>query len=96
MANHFKVAHIREQGVDLIIIPLDSQFRFKSDADRQQTIAALQACATSAGLQGTVVPVWGSGGGRMAFRAPRNWHAFFQSISLQFVAANVNRGLTCS
>jgi hypothetical protein len=95
MANHFKVAHIREQGVDLIIIPLDSQFRFKPDADQQQTIAVLQACATSAGLQGTVVPVWDNGGGRMAFRAPQNWHPFFQGISLGFVAANINRELTC-
>jgi hypothetical protein len=93
--SHFKVAHVREQGLDLIIVPLDSQFRFKTDVEQRETIAALQVCATRAGLAGAVVPVWDDGGGRMAFRAPRNWHPFFQSISLGFVAANINRELTC-
>jgi len=95
MASRFEVAHIREQGVDLIIIPVDSQFRFKSDNEQEQTTSALQVCATRAGLRGTVVPVWDVGNGRMAFRAPRNWHPFFASLSLATVARNINRELTC-
>jgi hypothetical protein len=90
----FDVAHIRQQGVDLIIIPLDSNFRFKTPHQQDEAVGQLQARATSAGLAGTVVPVWDSGGGRMAFRAPRPWHPFFRSLNLAVVATNINKSLS--
>lgn len=90
----FDVAHINQRGVELIIIPLQDAFGQKTQSEQQQTIRALQFGATSAGLRGTVVPVWDDGFGRMAFIAQRNWHPFFQSINLDFVAANINRRLT--
>lgn len=95
MARSYDLAHIQQQGVDLIIIPLDSSFGQRSNADQNAIVAALQACARSAGLRGVVVPVWNAGGGRMGFLAQRNWHAFFSSINLAFVAQNINRRLTC-
>ena len=91
----FKVAHVREQGVDLILVPLDRSFDYKSTQEKSEVIDGLQTCATSAGLAGTVVPVWESSGGRMAFIAPRPWHPFLSSISMRFVATNINRRLTC-
>jgi hypothetical protein len=93
---NFDVAHIREQGNDLIIVPLSSTFGALSASEQQKQIEALQRCATSAGLAGRVVPVWDAGGGRMGFLAPRNWHPFFAGMSLSFVAANINRRLSCS
>jgi hypothetical protein len=87
----YKVAHVREQGVDLVIVPLDGSFGRKAQHDQREAIAELQNHATGAGLAGTVVPVWDSGGGRMSFIAPPNWHAFFRSFSLQRVAANINK-----
>jgi hypothetical protein len=93
--NRFRIAHIRHQGVDLIIVPLDSQFGLKSPADQDEAIASLQACAAAAGLAGTVVPVWDAGGGRMRFIAPPNWHPFFQSIGLHYVQQQLNRELVC-
>lgn len=89
----FDVAHIREQGVDLVIIPLDRTFGQKSENDKDSIVSELQVRASSAGLAGTVVPVWDSGGGRMAFISPRNWHPFFKSLNLQFIAVNINREL---
>jgi hypothetical protein len=86
----FNVAHLREQGQDMIIVPLDSSFGFRSGSDQQSFTADLQVHANDAGLIGTVVPVWEQNG-RMAFIAPRPWHPFFQSIGLRFVAANINR-----
>jgi hypothetical protein len=91
----FQVAHIHEQGVDLIIIPVNDNFRYKSNLEQNQVRSALQLCAASAGLRGTVVPVWDAGGGRMGFLAPSNFHPFFTSINLAFVAANINRELSC-
>ena len=90
----YKIAHIREQGVDLIIIPLESSYGYKSSEVQHQEIAALQARTVSAGLSGTVVPVWDSGGGRMSFIAPNNWHSYFKGLTLQFVFANINKELT--
>jgi hypothetical protein len=86
----YDVAHIHEQGNDLIIIPLEPSFGMQTQATQFQTVNELQLRASGAGLKGKVVPVWSSGGG-MAFLAPANWHAFFSSINLQFVAANINR-----
>jgi hypothetical protein len=89
----FDVAHIREQGIDLIIIPLDQSFGSQSIRDQHHAIQELQVRAQSAGLAGTVVPVWDAGFGRMAFIAPESWHPFFESVSLQWVFANINRKL---
>lgn len=86
----FKVAHIREQGIDLIITPLDDAFGLKSENDQHAIIEELQMRASSAGLRGTVVPVWNQSG-QTRFIAPRNWHAFFRSVSMGFVLQNINR-----
>jgi hypothetical protein len=94
VSNRFKVAHIKEQGVNLIIVPLDSSFDHKPESDQHETIEALQVCATSAGLAGGVVPVWRSGNS-MKFIAPPKWHAFFKSIHWDFVMVNINKELTC-
>ena len=91
----FDVAHLRQQGQDMIIVLLSHQFQFKTDEERSDVVAGLQMCARQAGLAGTVVPVWDAGGGRMAFIAPRPWHPFFQSLDLGSVARNVNKRLTC-
>jgi len=92
--NKFKIAHLREQGVDLIIIPLDSAFGRKSQSDQQEVIASLQACAEGAKLAGTVVPVWQTGN-RMQFIAPTKWHPFFKSLSWNQITANINKELSC-
>jgi len=88
----FKVAHLREQGQDMVIIPLDSSFRYKTDEEKDAAIEEFQVRSLAAGLAGTVVPVWDNGG-RMAFIAPRPWHPFFQSLSLPLVYRNLNKEL---
>ena len=77
----FRIAHVRQQGQDIIIVPLESSFGNKSGDDQNAIMAELQAHARGAGLAGTIVPVWESGG-RMSFIAPRPWHPFFQSLSM--------------
>lgn len=92
----FRIAHIREQGVDLIIVPLEAAFGSRTQLAQQEATSELQRAAISAGLAGTVVPVWSGSGGRMNFLAPRNFHRFFASISLQWVMAHINRELSWS
>ncbi|MBT1872810.1 hypothetical protein KK010_23090 [Enterobacter mori] len=88
MSKTFKVAHIREQGVDLIITPLDSSFNNKTSTQQTKFIEWMQLQAGSAGLAGTVVPVWQSGRS-VKFIAPRGYHPFFRSITWNFVIADL-------
>jgi hypothetical protein len=90
---HFRVAHLREQGQNMIIVPLESSFGNKSSDDQSAAIAELQVRANGAGLAGTVVPVWESGG-RMHFIAPQPWHPFFSSLSMHAVMGNINKELS--
>lgn len=92
----FDIAHLREQGQDMIIVPLEHTFGSKTSAEQHAVMASLQACAEAAGLRGTVVPVWKGNGGRMMFIAPQPWHPFFRSINLHLVASAINRRLTCT
>ena len=92
----YEVSHIREQGIDLIIIVVDSSFGFKTPDEQEGITVALQECATAAGLAGTAVAVWDAGGGQMGFFAPPHWRTFFSSIDLALVATNINRELTCA
>jgi hypothetical protein len=89
----FKVAHLREQGQDMIIIPLDSNFGQKPEREQKEIISELQMHSRGAGLKGTVVPVWESGG-RARFIAPRPWHPFFQSLPLQQIWVNINKEIS--
>jgi hypothetical protein len=90
----YQVAHLHEQGVDLIIVPLNSSFGYKSQGEQNEIIGSLQLCARSAGLGGTVVPVWREGNG-YRFIAPPNWHNYFRSLTYDWILANINRELTC-
>lgn len=89
----FEVAHIHQQGQDMIIFPLDERFGRQSGDDQSRTLEALQFRAHAAGLRGAAVAVWeDSNGGH--FRGPRQWRAFLESIDLGWVLANVNRTLS--
>ena len=60
------MAHLREQGQDMIIVPLDRAFGSQSPQDQDGPITEIQLRAHAVGLAGTVVFVWDGGGGRMA------------------------------
>ncbi|MEI9982369.1 MAG: hypothetical protein WDN69_03650 [Aliidongia sp.] len=89
----FKVAHIREQGQDMIIFPLDSAFGSQSSSEQSRTLAALEFRANAAGLAGQAVAVWESGN-RMYFLGPQPWHPFLRSISMAAVWASVNQEIS--
>lgn len=45
-------------------------------------------------MDGTVVPVWDAGDGRMAFLAPPEAHAFLKGIDLGYVLDHLNGELS--
>jgi hypothetical protein len=89
-----KVAHLNQQGQDMIIVPLDDEFGRKAQQEQQRAIVEIQMHARGAGLRGQVVPVWDNGGGRMAFIAPQPWHPFFKSLDLPTVYQNLNKQIS--
>ncbi|MEK9285441.1 MULTISPECIES: hypothetical protein [unclassified Bradyrhizobium] len=89
-----KLAHIREQGQDMIIFPLDQRFGRLPDGEKQQELHALEMRAHDAGLGGHAVAVWDAGGGRMGFLGPSQWHSFLRSISLRQVISSLNREIS--
>ena len=90
----YDVAHIREQGVDLIIVPLNWQFGGISSKEQSEIVNNLQIHATAAGLHGTVVPVWEDPSGHFNWIAPTPWHPFFRGINMYFVQTNLNRRIS--
>jgi hypothetical protein len=38
--------------------------------------------------------VWDGGGGRMGFRSPPQWRAFFANLSLHAIATSINKRIT--
>ena len=85
----FKVAHIREQGQDMLLFPLSGNFGVKGPKEQDKVLAELQARAQAAGLTGRAVAVWELGG-RTYSVGPKPWEAFLGSLSMKFVLQKVN------
>lgn len=91
----FDIAHINEQGEDLILVPLNDTFGYKTYTEQEQTVNTLQNYAYKAGLKGKVIPVWKGVVNRMNFVAPEYYHAYLLSINYNFVLNNINKKLVC-
>ena len=89
----FDVAHIHEQGQDMLLFPLANDFGLKTQAQQNAVLAELQMRARSAGLAGQAAAVWESQG-RTWTLGPEPWRSFLGSIDLGFVLANVNREIS--
>jgi hypothetical protein len=87
----YKVAHIHEQGQDMIIFPLEQKFAQMTSSDQNQELGILGFQANKAGLKGAAVAVWDAGSGKMGFLGPQQWHPYLSSINLRFVMANLNK-----
>lgn len=90
----FQVAHFQEQGQQVIAVFVDWTFGAKGSNEQSDIYDAIQLCASSAGLAGTVMLVWQSGG-RMSFYGPERWSPFFRTIGWNNLVVNINRELTC-
>jgi len=89
----FKVAHIRQQGQNMILFPLNDSFGHKTSEDQHSILASLQRRARGAGLAGQAVAVWESGG-RTHTLGPRPWAGFLRSLSMEAVLASLNKSIS--
>ena len=84
-----KVAHLREQGQNMLIFPLDSSTHHKSNAEKSDILENLEMRAHAAGLAGGAVIAW-EYSRSFHFMGPRPWHPFPRGLSLRTVLDNVN------
>jgi hypothetical protein len=91
-ATQFEVAHIREQGQDMIVIPVN----LTVVSDKSQIYNALQICARSAGLAGSVVMIWKTAEGRIQYIAPSQWHRFVSQIDRNWIVKRLNKRINCA
>lgn len=89
----YKVAHIREQGQDMLLFPLSPQFGQLSQDDQNDFLWELERRANAAGLAGSAAVFW-QHGGHGHFMGPKQWHPFLRSVSMNFVMQNVNREIS--
>ena len=96
MTKSFRVAHIHEQGQDIIIVPRDGLVMATlTNESLEEMRLAFQLVASEAELKGIVCLVW-EVAQVFHFAAPLPWHPFFRSIDMSFVVAHLNRTLTIS
>ncbi len=91
MPNH-KIAVIKHDSMELIVVPLDTVFEYKAQDKKLAFRAELQSHAEDAGFTGSICLVWPYAGG-MKFLAPRAAHEFFATLSMAKVWAQVNMEL---
>ena len=89
------VAHLRIQGVDVVIAFLDSAFNHKSQSEQNELRSALQMCSRSAGLAGNVVLVWQDAFDRWMFMAPQNQQSYFSTADFIQLYRQINKRLSC-
>jgi len=91
----YDIAHIREQGQDIIIVFMSPAFSSLGNTAQNEQQTLLQACAADANLAGTVVPVW-KAGSTFGFLAPSPWQSYFRNSTWDDLCLTVNKKLTCT
>src|SRR5437764_13331870 len=90
----FQVAHLRREGQDVIIVPVDRSFGKRSPAEQSRIQIAFQRSAAVAAIIGVVVPVWEDTWGKTAFCARPSWHDVIKSIDMGYVDTALHRNLS--
>jgi hypothetical protein len=89
----YQVAHLREQGQDMLLFPLDDRFGQMSSNDQNALLQELEMRANAAGLAGGAAVFWRHGR-HEHFMGPQPWHPFLRSIGMDFVQRNLNREIS--
>lgn len=87
----YKVAHLYEQGQNMLLFPVDGgSIHHKTNSEKNEILEELEARANAAGLAGSAALIWNYGGQTHTY-GPQRWQGFLRSISMQFVLRNVNQ-----
>lgn len=90
---NFKLAHVHEQGQNMLLFPLDGGFAHKTSAQQNAILRELEDRAHAAGLAGRAAVFW-TIGNRTYSLGPPTWRNFLSSFSIQRVLASVNKSIS--
>jgi hypothetical protein len=89
----FKLAHVREQGQNMLLFPLGGNVAHKTTQEQHGILAELEDRAHAAGLAGRAAIFWESGG-RTRSLGPKAWANFLRSMSMNAVLRSVNKSIS--
>ncbi|MDX2220522.1 MAG: hypothetical protein SF172_16005 [Burkholderiales bacterium] len=95
VTNQYRVAHVRHQGSNMVIVIINPSFFYGSRQDQQRWFTGIQQCVRSVNLAGQTLIVTNDNG-RFRFYGPNDWHNFLRTIDMNWVTARVNKSLTCN
>lgn len=95
VTNNYRVAHVRHQNSNMVIVIVNPSFFYGSGNDQQRWFTAIQQCVRSVNLAGQAIVVTNDNG-RFRFYGPNSWHNFLRTIDMSWVSARVNKTLTCN
>ena len=88
---HYKVAHVRDQDVEYLLLPVESSFGQKTDEEQRAFVEECQSGALASELQGAIVVVWEDDKGHTQFRSPLSFRAVCNDWTLRRVLAGLNQ-----
>jgi hypothetical protein len=89
----YKVAHIREQGKDVIIIPISNINNDLTNEKLNEIRRIFQTHAIKTKLSGDVCLVW-EFNNKLCALAPPQWKTFCASLNMRIVKQYINKELT--
>jgi len=89
----YKVAHIREQGKDVIIIPISNINNNLTNEKLNEIRRVFQTQAIKTKLSGEVCLVW-EFNKQLFSLAPSQWKAFCANLNMRIVKQYINKELT--
>ena len=92
----FDYALIRYQGVNLIIVPVNSEFGNRNCFEQRRLQECIEANTTAQGLSGEVVLVWRGYTNRMKFLSRQSSSQIVKEINWGIVAKNITGKMVCS
>jgi hypothetical protein len=95
VTNKYRVAHVRYQGSDMVIVIINPSFFHGSNRDQQRWFTSIQQCVRSVKLAGQTLVVTNDNG-RFRFYGPNDWHKFLRTIDMNWVSSRVNKSMTCN
>ena len=89
----FNVAHVNEQGQNMLLFALDNNFGNKSNSEQNSVLNELEARAHAAGLAGAAAIFWRHGS-HEHFIGPRPWHPYLRGLSVNDVVRSANKTIS--
>jgi hypothetical protein len=93
MMPRYEIAHIREQGQEILLFALNQSFGHQSEKDQLAALDEFSRRCRGANLRGSVAILWPAGA-QTRFIGPQNWHHYLGSINLAYAISRRNRWIS--